>query len=103
MALWEAFRAAVSVFPSKRNLTILFVIVAVAISLGTVVYFYYSFSSNEINRIGSQDERSNWRIEPYDFARILENEIDTISTSLGIVANTPEVQDNQHIQACTFF
>lgn len=103
MALREAVRKARSVFSSKRNLTIISVIVAVAASLATVVYFYYSFSSNEINKIASQDVRSNSRIESYDFARILENEIDTIRTSLGIIANSPAVQNNQQIVARAFF
>lgn len=103
MALGESFRAAGSVFVSKRNLTIMFIIVAVAISLGAVVYFYYSFSSIEINKIASQDVRSNSRIEAYDFARILENEIDTIGTSLGIIANAPAVQNSQQVGARTFF
>jgi signal transduction histidine kinase len=103
MTLGEALRAAGSVFSSKRNLTIIFIIVAVAISLGAVVYFYYSFSSIEINKIASQDIRSNSRIEAYDFARILENEIDTIRTSLGIIANAPAVQNNQQIVARIFF
>jgi predicted membrane protein len=103
MALGEAFKAARSVFYSKRNLTIIFILLAVAISLGAIVYFYYSFTSVEINKIASQDVRSNSRIEAYDFARILENEIDTISTSLGIIANAPAVQNSQQIEARTFF
>jgi hypothetical protein len=77
--------------------------VAVAVSLGAIVYFYYSFSTIEINKIASQDVRSNSRIEAYDFARILENEIDTIRTSLGIIANAPAVQNSQQIVARTLF
>jgi hypothetical protein len=103
MALGDQFRAAGSVFSSKRNLTIICIIVAVAVSLGAIVYFYYSFSTIEINKIASQDVRSNSRIEAYDIARILENEIDTIRTSLGIVANAPAVQNSQQIVARTLF
>ncbi|MGI0001776.1 MAG: sensor histidine kinase [Nitrososphaeraceae archaeon] len=103
MTLKESVRTAGSVFFSKRNMSIISVIVAVAVSLATLVYFYYSFSSIEINKIASQDVRSNSRIESYDFARILENEIDTISTSLGIIANAPAVKNNQQIDARTFF
>ena len=103
MTLMKAVRTAGSVFSSKRNLSIISVIVAVAASLATLVYFYYSFSSIEINKIASQDVRSNSRIESYDFARILENKIDTISTSLDIIANAPAVQNNQQIDARTFF
>jgi hypothetical protein len=103
MALGDHLRAAGSVFSSKRNLTIIFIIVAVAVSLGAIVYFYYSVSTKEINKISSQDVRSNSRIEAYDFARILENEIDTIRTSLGIIANAPEVQNIQQIAARTLF
>ena len=103
MTLRKAVRTAGSVFSSKRNLSIISVIVAVAASLATLVYFYYSFSSIEINKIASQDVRSNSRIESYDFARILENKIDTISTSLDIIANAPAVQNNQQIDARTFF
>ena len=102
MALGKAAGTAASLFSSKRNLTFLLVIVAVASSLGTLVYIYYSFSSNEINNIASQDIRSNARIEAYDFARILENKIDTISTSLGIIADSPAVQNDEQIgSSCT--
>ena len=79
------------------------VIVAVASSLATLVYIYYSFSSNEINNIASQDIRSNARIEAYDFARILENEIDTIRTSLGIIADSPAVQNDEKLAARALF
>lgn len=103
MALGEAARTAASVFSGKRNLTFLLVIIAVASSLATLVYFYYTFSSNEINKIASQDIRSNARIEVYDFARILENKIDTISTSLGIIANSPAVQNDEQIEARALF
>ena len=103
MALGEAARTAASLFSSKRNLTFLLVIVVVATSLATLVYFYYTFSSNEINKIASQDIRSNARIEVYDFARILENKIDTISTSLGIIANSPAVQTDEQIEARALF
>jgi signal transduction histidine kinase len=103
MALEEAARTAASLFSSKRNLTFLLVIVAVASSLATLVYIYYSFSSNEINNIASQDIRSNARIEAYDFARILENKIDIISTSLGIIADSPAVQNDEQIAARVLF
>ena len=78
-------------FFSKRNLTIVFIIVSAAISLGAIVYFYYSFSTIEVNKIASQDVRSNSRIETHDFARILENEIDTIGTGGKIWA-----ENNSH-------
>ena len=103
MALGKAARTAASLFSSKRDLTFLLVIVAVASSLATLVYIYYSFSSNEINNIASQDIRSNARIEAYDFARILENEIDTIRTSLGIIADSPAVQNDEKLAARALF
>jgi hypothetical protein len=53
--------------------------------------------------IASQDVRSNAQIESYDFARILENKINTISTSLGIIANAPVVQNGEHIEARDLF
>ena len=103
MALGKAARTAASLFSSKRDLTFLLVIVAVASSLATLVYIYYSFSSNEINNIASQDIRSNARIEAYDFARILENKIDTIRTSLGIIADSPAVQNDEKLAARALF
>jgi signal transduction histidine kinase len=103
MAIGKAARTAASLFSSKRDLTFLLVIVAVASSLATLVYIYYSFSSNEINNIASQDIRSNARIEAYDFARILENEIDTIRTSLGIIADSPAVQNDEKLAARALF
>jgi signal transduction histidine kinase len=103
MAIGKAARTAASLFSSKRDLTFLLVIVAVASSLATLVYIYYSFSSNEINNIASQDIRSNARIEAYDFARILENKIDTIRTSLGIIADSPAVQNDEKLAARALF
>ena len=103
MALGKAARTAASLFSSKRDLTFLLVIVAVASSLATLVYIYYSFSSNEINNIASQDIRSNARIEAYDFARILENKIDTIRTSLGIIEDSPAVQNDEKLAARALF
>jgi signal transduction histidine kinase len=103
MAIGKAARTAASLFSRKRDLTFLLVIVAVASSLATLVYIYYSFSSNEINNIASQDIRSNARIEAYDFARILENKIDTIRTSLGIIADSPAVQNDEKLAARALF
>jgi signal transduction histidine kinase len=103
MALRKAAHTAASLFSRKRDLTFLLVIVAVASSLATLVYIYYSFSSNEINNIASQDIRSNARIEAYDFARILENEIDTIRTSLGIIEDSPAVQNDEKLAARALF
>jgi signal transduction histidine kinase len=67
------------------------------------MYLYYSFSSNDIINIASQDVRSNAQIESYDFARILENKINTISTSLGIIANAPAVQNGEETEARLLF
>lgn len=99
----ELARTALSIFNSKQNLAFLSVIIVTAVSLGTVMYLYYSFSSNEIINIASQDVRSNAQIESYDFARILENKIGTISTSLGIIANAPAVQNGEEIEARVLF
>ena len=99
----ELARTASSIFNSKQNLAFLSVIIVTAVSLGTVMYLYYSFSSNEIINIASQDVRSNAQIESYDFARILENKIGTIRTSLGIIANAPAVQNGEEIEARVLF
>jgi signal transduction histidine kinase len=103
MARGEVARTALSIFNSKQNLVFLSVIIVIAVSLGTVMYLYYSFSSNEIINIASQDVRSNAQIESYDFARILENKINTISTSLGIIANAPAVQNGEETEARVLF
>jgi signal transduction histidine kinase len=103
MARGEVARTALSIFNSKQNLVFLSVIIVIAVSLGTVMYLYYSFSSNEIINIASQDVRSNAQIESYDFARILENKINTISTSLGIIANAPAVQNGEETEARLLF
>jgi signal transduction histidine kinase len=103
MARGEVARTALSIFNSKQNLVFLSVIIVIAVSLGTVMYLYYSFSSNEIINIASQDVRSNAQIESYDFARIFENKINTISTSLGIIANAPAVQNGEETEARVLF
>lgn len=99
----EVARTALSIFNNKQNLVFLSAILVIAVSLGTIMYLYYSFSSNEIVNIASQDVRSNAQIESYDFARILENKINTISTSLGIIANAPVVQNGEQIEARDLF
>ena len=99
----EVARTALSIFNNKQNLVFLSAILVIAVSLGTVMSLYYSFSSNEIVNIASQDVRSNAQIQSYDFARILENKINTISTSLGIIANAPVVQNGEQIEARNLF
>lgn len=99
----EAARTAVSILNSKQSLVFLSVIIIISVSLGTVMYLYYSFSSNEIVNIASQDVRSNAQIESYDFARILGNKINPISTSLGIIANAPAIRNGEQIEARDLF
>ena len=88
---------------SKNNITLLFIIAAVGISLSILSYQYSTFTANEIAKAASQDVRLNARIEAYDLSRILVHTIDSITTNLRTLANAPTIQNNETEKAQILF
>jgi signal transduction histidine kinase len=80
---------------SNHNIALLFIIAAVGVALSVVSYQYSSFTAGEISKIASQDVTSNAKIQAYDLSRILVHGIDSITTNLRILTNSPTIQNNQ--------
>ena len=88
---------------SKNNITLLFIIAAVGISLSILSYQYSTFIANEIAKAASKDVRLNARIEAHDLSRILVHSIDSITTNLRALANAPTIQNNETEKAQILF
>jgi signal transduction histidine kinase len=80
---------------SNHNIALLFIIAAVGVALSVVSYQYSSFTAGEISKIASQDVTSNAKIQAYDLSRILVHGIDSITTNLRILVNSPTIQNNR--------
>ena len=80
---------------SNHNIALLFIIAAVGVALSVVSYQYSSFTAGEISKIASQDVTSNAKIQAYDLSRILVHGIESITTNLRILVNSPSIQNNQ--------
>ena len=80
---------------SNHNIALLFIIAAVGVVLSVVSYQYSSFTAGEISKIASQDVTSNAKIQAYDLSRILVHGIESITTNLRILVNSPSIQNNQ--------
>lgn len=83
---------------SKNNIALLFVIAAAGVSLSILSYQYSSFIASEISKAASQDVRLNARIEVYDLSRLLVRSMDSITTNLRALANSPTVQESNENQ-----
>ncbi len=79
---------------SKHNIAILIIIAAVGLALSMVSYQYSSFTADEIAKIASQDVTSNARIQAYDLSRILVHGIDSVTTNLRILTQSPTIKNN---------
>lgn len=79
----------------KSNLPLLVIIVStIALSIAT---FSYSVSVAEsIGEIASNDIRSNAAQQSHDLSLILANGIDSITTNLQILSNSPSTQNNDN-------
>jgi signal transduction histidine kinase len=85
----------------NQNIALLFIIAAAGVTLAVVSYQYSSFTAAEIAKIASQDVKSNARIQAYDLSRILFRSIDSITTNLQIITNSPAIQNNETESAQT--
>jgi C4-dicarboxylate-specific signal transduction histidine kinase len=84
---------------SKRNVSILIIIGAVALLLSVFSYQYSSFTSNKIIDVASQEIRSNARIEVHDLSQILTNKLQSIGALLQTLADSPAIHNNEYKRA----
>jgi signal transduction histidine kinase len=72
-------------------------IVVVAIGLSFVSYQYSTLSAQQILDLGSEEARSNAKIQAHDLSAVLANKIESVSDNLETIASAKTLQ-NQDIQ-----
>jgi signal transduction histidine kinase len=81
------------------NSLILIIIAAVAIILSAFSYQYFAVASQEIVKIASEEIRLNAEIQAYDFSKILENRLESMTVLLQTLADSPAIQNNEFERA----
>jgi signal transduction histidine kinase len=79
------------------------VIAAVAAVLSILSFQFSNQTATEISRIASDDIRSNAEIQARDLGSILENKIDSVSTSLLVMSESPTIQGHNVDSAIPLF
>jgi signal transduction histidine kinase len=84
---------------SKRNISVLIIIVATGLLLSIFSYQYSSSTSNKIIDVASQEIRSNAKIEVHDISQILANRLQSIGALLQTLADSPAIHNNEYKRA----
>lgn len=79
-------------FVYRKTMIPLAIIVASSITLSIVAYYYSASVADTIGDIASNDIRSNAASQSHDLSLILTSGIDSISTNLQILSNSPAIQ-----------
>ena len=88
---------------SRRNLGIIAIILAIAISLSLISYQYSQYSAAQIEEISIRDTRSNAEIQAYDLGNALANKLDDITSLLRIISASPAIQERDLNRAAVIF
>ena len=88
---------------SRRNLGIIAIILAIAISLSLISYQYSQYSAAQIEEISIRDTRSNAEIQAYDLGNALANKLDDITSLLRIISASPAIQEGDLNRAAAIF
>ncbi|MDQ4017491.1 MAG: cache domain-containing protein, partial [Thermoproteota archaeon] len=88
---------------SRRNLGIIAIIIAIAISLSLISYQYSQYSAAQIEEISIRDTRSNAEIQAYDLSNALANKLDDITSLLRIISASPAIQEGDLSRAASIF
>ena len=88
---------------SRRNLGIIAVIIAIAISLSLISYQYSQYSAAQIEEISIRNTRSNAEIQAYDLGNALANKLDDITSLLRIISASPAIQEGDLNRATAIF
>ena len=84
---------------SKRNISVLVIVVATGLLLSIFSYQYSSSTSNKIIEVASEDIRSNAKIEVHDISQILGNRLQSIGALLQTLADSPAIHNNEYKRA----
>ncbi|HEU4824762.1 MAG TPA: sensor histidine kinase [Nitrososphaeraceae archaeon] len=87
----------------RRNLGIIAVIIGIATSLALISYQYSQYSAAQIEEVSTRDTRSNAEIQAYDLSNSLTNELDDITSLLGIIGASSPVQEGNLNRAVVSF
>jgi signal transduction histidine kinase len=88
---------------SRRNLGIIAIIIAIAISLSLISHQYSQYSAAQIEEISIRDTRSNAEIQAYDLSNALANKLDDITSLLRIISASPAIQEGDLSRAASIF
>ncbi len=75
--------------------TLLGIVVAVAVVLSLVSYFYFVSVSNEIEDTIRNDLRQHSKNEAFHLSELLEKQIQFVASSLDIAVNSPSIQSGK--------
>jgi signal transduction histidine kinase len=84
---------------SKISIILIIIIAVIAILLSFSSYQYFTFASQDLLNIASQEIRSNAEIQAYDFSKILENRLQSMTVLLQTLADSPAIQNNEFERA----
>jgi signal transduction histidine kinase len=88
---------------SRRNLGIITIITAIAISLSLISYQYSQYSAAQIEEISIRNTRSNAEIQAYDLSNALANKLNDITSLLRIIGGAPAIQEGNLSKAASIF
>jgi signal transduction histidine kinase len=88
---------------SRRNLGIVAIITAIAISLSLISYQYSQYSASQIEEISIRDTISNAEIQAYDLGNSLANKLDDITSLLQIMGASRAIQQGDLSAAASIF
>ncbi|MDP8887910.1 MAG: sensor histidine kinase [Thermoproteota archaeon] len=88
---------------SRRNLGIVAIIIAIAISLSLISYQYSQYSAAQIEEISIRDTRSNAEIQAYNLGNALGNKLDDITSLLRIIGASRAIQEADLSAAASIF
>jgi signal transduction histidine kinase len=83
----------------KRKYTLLVIIAALAVILSVISYQNSTNMSDKIINIASEEVRSNALIQVYDLSKMLENRLQSATTLLRTLADSPAIQNNEFQRA----
>jgi signal transduction histidine kinase len=78
---------------SRRNLGIIVIITAIAISLSLISFEYSQYSAAQIEEISIRDTRSNAEIQAYNLGNALASKFEDITSSLQIMGASRSIQE----------
>ncbi len=88
---------------SRRNLGIIAIITAIAISLSLISYQYSQYSAEQIEEISIRDTRSNAEVQAYDLGNALDKKLDDITSLLRIIGASRSIQEGDLSAAASIF